>query len=488
MGKIINIFVLFLTMLLFTAFGLAKVILANHTADDNRISVSHSPNPVFADSGKVNFEIKATNGLDFPTGAYQYRILIPGRNECTVSKAFRSNDPKTILVQDADIEKNAPCANIFGVRTFKLDLLSGIGGPSVEEIIKNYTFDVLQPGGGKTPQLIALNENFRGRDMPEVQIDNVKNGTTYSLWWDGAGGFGITPGFGPIATRFRASSDGASGKLVIPKTGVDFNKDEAKTLCMEIGDYPFVYPSIPCKYKTIFHYTIFAPPPTPVQPTCSISPSQNLTENQSVSVIAEKLPKNKNFRAALIEGNNIIPLSLTQNSGDSGIVSLPLAASLKFGSNYAAEVYDNTTGNLACGESFAVGSTSSPTSPPQCIPQGGGKFFNSSTKMPCAVSGEVSCDINSNKPGIKTAIGCIHTNPADLVQDVLKFSLGIGGGLAFLMMLLGAFQMLTSAGNPETLQAGKDRLTSAVIGLLFIIFAVLLLQIIGVDILGILKR
>ncbi|KKQ77668.1 MAG: hypothetical protein US99_C0036G0013, partial [Candidatus Daviesbacteria bacterium GW2011_GWF2_38_6] len=38
MGKIINIFVLFLTMLLFTAFGLAKVILANHTADDNRIS------------------------------------------------------------------------------------------------------------------------------------------------------------------------------------------------------------------------------------------------------------------------------------------------------------------------------------------------------------------------------------------------------------------------------------------------------------------
>ena len=70
----------------------------------------------------------------------------------------------------------------------------------------------------------------------------------------------------------------------------------------------------------------------------------------------------------------------------------------------------------------------------------------------------------------------------------MTFVIGIGGGLAFLMMLLGAFQMLTSAGNPETLQAGKDRLTSAVIGLLFIIFAVLLLQIIGVDILGILKR
>ncbi|MBI2335026.1 hypothetical protein HYU96_04480 [Candidatus Daviesbacteria bacterium] len=77
----------------------------------------------------------------------------------------------------------------------------------------------------------------------------------------------------------------------------------------------------------------------------------------------------------------------------------------------------------------------------------------------CTSGKGLECD--PAKPAIKTAIGCIHTNPADLVQDVLKFGLGIGGGLAFLMMLLGAFQMLTSAGNPETLQAGRERLTSA---------------------------
>lgn len=104
----------------------------------------------------------------------------------------------------------------------------------------------------------------------------------------------------------------------------------------------------------------------------------------------------------------------------------------------------------------------------------------------CAKAASLPCD--TTKPSVKTAIGCIHTEPADLIADVLKFALGISGGLAFLMMLLGAFQMLTSAGNPETLAAGKDRLTSAVIGLLFVIFAVLLLQIIGVDILGILQR
>lgn len=102
----------------------------------------------------------------------------------------------------------------------------------------------------------------------------------------------------------------------------------------------------------------------------------------------------------------------------------------------------------------------------------------------CTSAGGEKCESEDiDNPGIKTAIGCIHTQPAALVQDFIKFAIGIGGGLAFLMMLLGAFQMITSAGNPDTLKAGQDRLQSAIIGLLFIIFAVLLLQIIGVDIL-----
>lgn len=103
----------------------------------------------------------------------------------------------------------------------------------------------------------------------------------------------------------------------------------------------------------------------------------------------------------------------------------------------------------------------------------------------CAIAKPESCGKNANDPGIKTAIGCIHTNPSELTKDLMTFIIGIGGGLAFLMMLFGAFQMLTSAGNPETLAAGRSRLTSAVIGLLFVIFAVLLMQIIGFDILKI---
>ncbi|OGE62949.1 hypothetical protein A2964_00400 [Candidatus Daviesbacteria bacterium RIFCSPLOWO2_01_FULL_40_27] len=96
-----------------------------------------------------------------------------------------------------------------------------------------------------------------------------------------------------------------------------------------------------------------------------------------------------------------------------------------------------------------------------------------------------SADPNNPHPGIATAIGCIHTSPVEFTKDLMTFLIGISGGLAFLMMLLGAFQMLTSAGNPDTLAAGKSRLTSAVIGLLIVIFATLLLQIIGFDILKI---
>lgn len=103
----------------------------------------------------------------------------------------------------------------------------------------------------------------------------------------------------------------------------------------------------------------------------------------------------------------------------------------------------------------------------------------------CSKGAGDPCTTDPNNPGIKTAIGCIHTNPVEFTRDVLKFAIGIGGGLAFLMMLLGAYQMLTSAGNPDSLKAGQDRLTNAIIGLLFVIFSVLLMQIIGAGVLNI---
>lgn len=103
----------------------------------------------------------------------------------------------------------------------------------------------------------------------------------------------------------------------------------------------------------------------------------------------------------------------------------------------------------------------------------------------CTLSGGEPCDLDPNNPGLKTAIGCVHTNPAAFTKDLLRFAVAVSGGLGFLMMVFGAYQLLTSSGNPDTLKAGQDRLTNAIVGLLIIIFAVLLMQIIGIQILNI---
>lgn len=87
--------------------------------------------------------------------------------------------------------------------------------------------------------------------------------------------------------------------------------------------------------------------------------------------------------------------------------------------------------------------------------------------------------------GVETAIGCIPTKPQEFVAGLFKFGVSMGGGIALLLMAAGVFQMMTSAGNPEGIKKGSEQITNAVIGLLFIIFAVLLLQVIGVDILQI---
>lgn len=154
------------------------------------------------------------------------------------------------------------------------------------------------------------------------------------------------------------------------------------------------------------------------------------------------------------------------------------------GKNWLNPLYQERDffGSPLCPTSFTVGT---PDKPGAVSPAGTAPLTDICKKDldKCSKAGGDPCGDTGN-PGFKTAIGCIHTNPQALVKDFLTFAVAISGGLAFLMMLFGAFQMLTSAGNPDTLNAGRERLTSAIIGLLFVIFSILLMQLIGVDILG----
>lgn len=98
-----------------------------------------------------------------------------------------------------------------------------------------------------------------------------------------------------------------------------------------------------------------------------------------------------------------------------------------------------------------------------------------------------SCGPNA----VDTALGCISTNVTpdskgdSFFGKVIQIAVGLGGALALVLMLYGVFIVTTSAGMPDKLKAGQEIITSAISGLIFIILSVFLLNLIGINILGI---
>jgi len=87
---------------------------------------------------------------------------------------------------------------------------------------------------------------------------------------------------------------------------------------------------------------------------------------------------------------------------------------------------------------------------------------------------------------INTAIGCIPvSNTSEFISFLLGWGVGIAGGIAFILIVTAAIMILTSAGNPQKIQAGKELLTAAISGLMLIVLGTFVLEFVGVDILNI---
>lgn len=118
----------------------------------------------------------------------------------------------------------------------------------------------------------------------------------------------------------------------------------------------------------------------------------------------------------------------------------------------------------------------------QCCECAGGQYDTAANE--CNIpDGEDTIDPANQ--GIYTAIGCIPSNSESIVAQMVKIGLGIAGGIALLMILAGSFMLSTSQGEPKRAGEAKELITSAVMGLLFVIFSVTILQFIGVTILRI---
>src|SRR3972149_1820016 len=105
--------------------------------------------------------------------------------------------------------------------------------------------------------------------------------------------------------------------------------------------------------------------------------------------------------------------------------------------------------------------------------------------LPCG-SGEG--DINL-RPGdcktINSAIGPINVTPKGFIETIFRFILTIAGFGAIIIIIYSGYILITSGGDKEKIAGARETITSAVVGLLFIIFSIVILEIIGVDILKI---
>ena len=93
-----------------------------------------------------------------------------------------------------------------------------------------------------------------------------------------------------------------------------------------------------------------------------------------------------------------------------------------------------------------------------------------------------------------TMIGCIRSDlgsfgaegaAGSVVQILLNVIFSIAGGLAFLFLIYGAFVILTSQANPERINYGKKVLFGAIIGVIFTVGAVFLVNLLASGVLQI---
>lgn len=95
-------------------------------------------------------------------------------------------------------------------------------------------------------------------------------------------------------------------------------------------------------------------------------------------------------------------------------------------------------------------------------------------------------DIRCGADGINTAIGCLNVlgGQDQFLGSILQWAVGIGGGIAFILIVYAGFMIMSATGSPDRLKAGQELLTSALSGLILLVFSIFVLKFIGVDILG----
>jgi hypothetical protein len=187
--------------------------------------------------------------------------------------------------------------------------------------------------------------------------------------------------------------------------------------------------------------------------------------------------------------------ALQPSSGSTGSVDITVGqGNTTFDSgNYIARLYEQTNESNQTCDSASVNFAEVPFS----VAASGGTagavinkdvdqfVFNPASSAavppPCAKP----LDSTGNCPEFASGIGNILTNPTAFISNLFRILLGISGGIAVMLIIYSGFRVATAAGDAKAVQGARETMTSAVIGLLFLIFSFVILEVIGVDILHI---
>jgi hypothetical protein len=93
-------------------------------------------------------------------------------------------------------------------------------------------------------------------------------------------------------------------------------------------------------------------------------------------------------------------------------------------------------------------------------------------------------DESNKSTGYYTGIGCINTTFNGFIGQALRFGFGLTGIFMSGNIIFASFQIQMGKGDPKLIQTAQGRITSAIYGILLIIFAIFFLEFIGVKILG----
>ncbi len=222
----------------------------------------------------------------------------------------------------------------------------------------------------------------------------------------------------------------------------------------------------------------------PPKPDCPVLCQANTAANTSSCVSAQGVPDARNYNCTGTKTLCCVPGNIE-----------PIAPCPTCPGGYT---YDSTASTNAkkCyiitdaatnKKSYSTNYTEAPCDPDTqtCYPNGLGCKSNTLDLGPGFTSGQLPCNTKGgNVIPCRTALGDISTNPQSLITKLFAVILSIAGGIAALLIILSAYRLIASQGNPDRVREAQEQLTAAIVGLIFIIFAFSILNFIGVDILN----